>query len=73
VLDVKDVEASTKFYTDMLRFEISAQRPIAEFLTCGEIHHDPDLFQATEGVLPVTVGRFRGPDFFAGQFLQAIT
>jgi len=31
MLDVIDVEASTKFYTDMLRFEISAQSPPPNF------------------------------------------
>ena len=51
VLNVKDVEVSTKFYTDVLKFDISLQRPTGTFLTCGKIHHDLALFQAPEGAL----------------------
>ena len=36
VLNVKDVDASTKFYTDVLGFEIALERPgFGTFLTCG--------------------------------------
>lgn len=64
VLNVKDVEASTKFYTEVLGFEISVQRPTATFLTCGMIHHDLALFQAPEGALEVTKGQI-GLNHFA--------
>src|ERR687896_305576 len=55
VLNVKDVEASTKFYTEILGFEISLQRPDGSgtFLTCGKIHHDLALFKAPEDAAPV--------------------
>ena len=66
VLNVLDVEASTKFYTDILGFEISVSRPNATFLTCGKIHHDLALFQAPEGALPVTEGQL-GLNHFAVQ------
>ena len=54
VLNVKDVEESTKFYTEVLGFHISKQSEIllemstvtATFLTCGKIHHDLALFQS---------------------------
>lgn len=51
VLNVKDVEACTKFYTDVLGFDIAVQRPdgSATFLTCGEMHHDVALFKAPVG------------------------
>ena len=48
VINVSDVAASTKFYTEILGFEIAVQRPTATFLTCGDIHHDLALFQASE-------------------------
>ncbi len=66
VLNVKDLEASTKFYTEVLGFEISVQRPAATFLTCGMIHHDLALFQAPEGALEVTKGQI-GLNHFAVQ------
>jgi len=55
VLNVSDVEASTRFYTEVLGFEIAVQRPdgSATFLTCGEQHHDLALFKAPEGAEPV--------------------
>ena len=57
VLNVRDVEKSTKFYTDVLGFEMSLARPgFGSFLTCGKIHHDLALFQAKEGAAPVTPG-----------------
>jgi catechol-2,3-dioxygenase len=58
VLNVKDVEASTKFYTEVLGFGISVQRPDGSgtFLTCGKIHHDLALFKAPAGAAPVTPG-----------------
>ena len=61
VLNVKDIEASTKFYTEILGFDISMRRPAGTFLTCGKIHHDLALFQAPEGALPVTEGQLGLP------------
>ena len=48
VLNVKDVEESTKFYTEVLGFHISKQSDTATFLTCGKIHHDLALFKAKQ-------------------------
>ena len=57
VLNVKDQDASTKFYTEVLGFEIAIDRPgFGTFLTCGKIHHDLALFQAAEDAAPVTPG-----------------
>ncbi len=66
VLNVKDVEASTKFYTEVLGFDIAIQRPTGTFLTCGKIHHDLALFQAPVDALPVTEGQL-GLNHFAVQ------
>ena len=47
VINVKDQEASTRFYTEVLGFEVAVERPgFGTFLTCGRIHHDLALFQA---------------------------
>ena len=48
VLNVKDVEVSTKFYTDIIGFQIAKQSDTATFLTCGKIHHDLALFKAKQ-------------------------
>jgi len=57
VLNVKDQDASTKFYTEVLGFEIAVEHPnFGTFLTCGKIHHDLALFQAAEDAAPVTPG-----------------
>lgn len=66
VLNVKDVEASTKFYTEILGFEISRRSDLGTFLTCGKIHHDLALFRAPEDALPVTAGQL-GLNHFAVQ------
>lgn len=66
VLNVKDLAASTRFYTDILGFEVSRQTPTGTFLTCGKIHHDLALFQAPEDALPVTNGQL-GLNHFAVQ------
>ena len=66
VLNVKDLEASTKFYTEVLGFEVAIQRPTGTFLTCGKIHHDLALFQAPVDALPVTEGQL-GLNHFAVQ------
>ena len=50
VLNVKDVEESTKFYTEVLGFQISKQSDTATFLTCGKIHHDLALFKSKQPV-----------------------
>ena len=46
VLNVKNVEESTKFYTEIIGFQIAKQSETATFLTCGKIHHDLALFQS---------------------------
>ena len=57
VLNVKDQTASTKFYTEVLGFEIARERSgFGTFLTCGKIHHDLALFQAAPDAAPVTPG-----------------
>ena len=57
VINAKDLDASTKFYTEVLGFEIALERPgFGTFLTCGSIHHDLALFQAPEDAKPVTEG-----------------
>ena len=57
VLNVRDQETSTKFYTEVLGFEISINREgFGTFLTCGKIHHDIALFQAAPDAAPVTPG-----------------
>ena len=66
VLNVKDVAESTKFYTEILGFDISRQTDTGTFLTCGKIHHDLALFQAPVDALPVTNGQL-GLNHFAVQ------
>ena len=57
VLNVRDVETSTKFYKDVLGFDTSVDRPgFGIFLTCGKVHHDIALFQAAPDAAPVTPG-----------------
>ena len=57
VINVRDQEASTKFYTEVLGFEIAVDRPgFGTFLTCGRIHHDLALFQAAPDAEPVKEG-----------------
>ena len=57
VLNVSNLEASTKFYTEVLGFEIARQSDFGTFLTCGKIHHDVALFQAPEGARPISQGQ----------------
>ena len=66
VLNVRDVEASTRFYTEVLGFEIAVQRSNMTFLTCGKIHHDLALFKASEDSPPVSEGQV-GLNHFAVQ------
>ncbi|MFQ6030159.1 MAG: VOC family protein [Dehalococcoidia bacterium] len=57
VLNVRDLDASTKFYTEVLGFEVArSYRENMMFLTCGKIHHDLALFQAAPDAAPVTPG-----------------
>ena len=57
VLNVKDQTASTKFYTEVLGFEIARERSgFGTFLTCGKIHHDLARCQAAPDAAPVTPG-----------------
>lgn len=66
VLNVSDVEVSTKFYTEVVGFEISTKSSAGTFLTCGKIHHDLALFQAPVGAQPVSKGQI-GLNHFAIQ------
>ena len=75
VINVRDLQASTKFYTEVLGFEVSVNREgFGTFLTCGKSHHDLALFQAPEGAIPVTEGQL-GLNHFAVQVedLEALT
>jgi catechol 2,3-dioxygenase len=51
VLNVSDVEKSTKFYCDVVGFKVARYRPDGSgaFLTCGVIHHNLALFKAPAG------------------------
>lgn len=49
VLNVRDVEASTKFYSEVLGMEVMRRREGAAFLSFGTQHHDIALFKAPEG------------------------
>ena len=68
VLNVGDLEAATKFYTEILGFQVALrmEQPKATFLTCGKIHHDLALFKAPKGAVPVTPGGL-GLNHFAVQ------
>ncbi len=68
VLNVRDVEVSERFYTELLGFQVAMkmQQPHATFLTCGKIHHDLALFQAPQGAEPVKAGQL-GLNHFAVQ------
>jgi catechol 2,3-dioxygenase len=58
VLNVRDVERSTKFYRDVVGFQVSRFRPDGSgaFLTCGIIHHNLALFKAPEGAQAIQRG-----------------
>ena len=55
VLNVSDVLRSTKFYRDVVGFQVSRFRPdgAAAFLTCGIAHHNLALFKAPESARPL--------------------
>lgn len=59
VLNVTDVEKSTKFYRDVVGFQLSRHRAdwTAAFLTCGVVHHNLALFKAPEGAQPYQPGQ----------------
>ena len=50
VLNVRDGATSTKFYTDIIGFEVAKQSDMATFLTCGRIHHDLALFKCKQSI-----------------------
>ena len=66
VLNVSDVERSTKFYSDVVGFQVSRYRPngTGAFLTCGVVHHNLALFKAPEGAQPAQKGQI-GLNHFA--------
>ena len=66
VLNVGDLEASERFYTEVLGFEVSMKAPAGTFLTCGKVHHDLAVFQAPEDAAPVSSGQI-GLNHFAIQ------
>jgi catechol 2,3-dioxygenase len=72
VLNVTDVERSTKFYRDVVGFQVSRFRPggTGAFLTCGIVHHNLALFKAPEGARPAEKGAI-GLNHFAFKVLQA--
>lgn len=59
VLSVTDVERSTKFYRDVVGFQVSKYRRdgTGAFLTCGVVHHNLALFKAPEGAQPYKKGQ----------------
>ena len=57
VINAKDLTAATKFYTEVIGFEIALERPgFGTFLTAGESHHDLAIFQAPEGAAETNDG-----------------
>jgi catechol 2,3-dioxygenase len=60
VLNVTDVERSTKFYRDVVGFQVSRFRPdgTGAFLTCGIVHHNLALFKAPADARPTQKGAF---------------
>src|SRR5262252_11130331 len=66
VLNVSDVERSTKFYRDVVGFQLARYRPngTGAFLTCGVNHHNLALFKAPEGAQPAQKGQI-GLNHFA--------
>ena len=68
VLNVADVERSTKFYHDVVGFEVARMRPdrSGAFLTCGVVHHNLALFKAPAGAQRAQKGQI-GLNHFAFQ------
>jgi len=52
-LRVGNLAEAAQFYTDVLGFQISLQRGQAIFLTCGHVHHDLVLVQASKATPPM--------------------
>src|SRR6266705_425370 len=59
VLNVTNVEWSTKSSRDVVGFQMSGYRPdrIGAFLTCGVVHHNLNLLNAPEGTQPRKKGQ----------------
>src|SRR5262245_6237430 len=59
VLNVSDVERSTKFYQEVVGFQLARYRPdgTGAFLTCGIVHHNLALFKAPAGAQGYTKGQ----------------
>lgn len=66
VLNVSDVDRSTKFYRDVVGFEVARYRPdgTGAFLTCGIVHHNLALFKAPPDAAPAKKGQI-GLNHFA--------
>jgi catechol 2,3-dioxygenase len=66
VLNVSDVERSTRFYRDVVGFQVSRRRPDGSgtFLTCGVVHHNLALFKAPASARPLEKGQI-GLNHFA--------
>jgi len=66
VLNVTDVERSTKFYRDVVGFQVARFRPngTGAFLTCGVNHHNLALFKAPAGASQYQKGQI-GLNHFA--------
>ena len=58
VLNVSDVKRSTRFYRDVVGFQLARFRPdgSAAFLTCGVVHHNLALFKAPADAAPAQKG-----------------
>ena len=58
VLNVQDVEASIRFYRDVLSMEVvsTVQEPHMAFLSFGPQHHDIALMEAAEGAQQGGIG-----------------
>ena len=57
VINAKDLDAATKFYTDVIGFDIALERPgFGTFLTAGVLHHELAIFQAPEGAADTADG-----------------
>ena len=59
VLNVTDVERSTKFYSEVVGFQVAKHRSdwTAAFLTCGVAHHNLALFKASKEAKPYENGQ----------------
>lgn len=70
VLNVRDLERSLQFYTDVLGFKITTHNPgRGAFLSCGIAHHDLALFQAADGLDEPITPRDRRPGLNHAMFM----